>query len=372
MKKNKLLITIGAVVLVVLIFSVLLLDKSNNNTVMIGVTGPQVGLYADIGQSMMNGAFLACDEFNSRGELKFSIDAQNDSGEPKNAMTCINKMLARGVDGLIIMGDNQVPALAEKVRAARIPVIATIVATSDFLGKKDNMEVTVFRNYSNVEYAAERIAEYASKVLVGKSGVVLYTQNAYGMSGARSFVKWFKEFGGDVLLDEAFDENANDLRGIVSKCLGKNPDVVYVVGFGTGYNRLINQIHELGYRGKILTDEPISGPSCVGVIKDFSNIYFTNNPIPDSDRYNEFCSKYEKMFGALPNVFSIYGYDSMNILCEAIAKSREMNSTPSKYIISKKKFPTLLGGIEFKNTGDCIIPVGINKMNSDGKYERVQ
>lgn len=96
MKKNKLLIAIGAVVLVVLTFSVLLLDKSNNNTVMIGVTGPQVGLYADIGQSMMNGAFLACEDFNSRGELKSSIDAQNDSGEPKNAMTCINKMLARG------------------------------------------------------------------------------------------------------------------------------------------------------------------------------------------------------------------------------------------------------------------------------------
>ena len=351
-----------------------LLNKQNKDKIVIGVTGPQVGIYADIGQSLINGVFLSCEDVNKNtgGSVQFVIDAQNDGGEPKNAMSCLNKFQARGVDGLIVMGDNQVPTLAAKISAMRVPSVATIVATSEFLHTANSSAVFLFRNYSNVEYAAEQMAGYAFKVLKAKNCAILHTQNPYGINGASAYKKCMESLGCQIFTMEGFDEHESTQRGLVSKSLKEKPDVIYVIGFGVGYNVVINQIREFGYKGNILTDEPISGPSCTGVIKDFSNIYFTNNPIPESEEYNRFCRVYEQKFNVKPNIFAVYGFDSMKILGEAFLAANGNSAEVPQLILQKKKFKTLLGGIEFKENGDCIIPVAINKMNADGSYVRMQ
>lgn len=373
-KRSKFYISVSAVVVCIIAFSLrLFFNTSSDNVIQVGATASLTGIYADIGVGMMNGILLAQDILNEQNtNCRFSLIQENDKAEPKTAMSCIDRLLAHNVDALIIAGDNAVPVVAEKVRSTGKPCIATIVATSGFIQAVDGKPVNMFRNYASVAGSMDVLARYAYTKEGLRSITIFASQSPYGQDGMEAFKSTFAGLGGTIVSEERFNEDAVDVRNIITKGLAFKPEGVCVIGYGNGYNVLINQLREVGYDGLIFTDEPISGPSCKGVIKDFRKIIFTNNIAPDTPEYRAFVKMYRDKFNLEPNAFSFYGFDSMRILGEAFRAVGGKSSLVPKEILAKKNYETLFGKLVFLDNGDCVMPLNINKMNSDGTYDRLQ
>ena len=245
----------------------------------------------------------------------------------------------------------------------------TLVSTAGFLDAK---KPWIYRNYVSISSAAKYICQYAWKELSAKEVSIIYMQSEYGIEGARAFEKEFIGLGGKITGLESFMPDTLDARAVISKSLAKHPQMLYILGYGTGYNTVVNQVRESGFKGRILTDEPISSPGSVSSIRDFSNILFTSQRTPETTDYVHFAEEYKAKYKKDPSLYATYGYDSVWILAQAITNTPITRMAVRERILSGRTFSTLRGEIIFESNGNCVLPIVINKMNPNGTYNQMR
>ena len=163
-----------------------------------------------------------------------------------------------------------------------------------------------------------------------------------------------------------------DAKAQVLKAISKNPDAVFVTGYGQGYVTVVNTLRELKYSGIILADSGVTNPEFADTIKLFDGIvFFKQPPLQNnkSEMAQHFQEAYLNRFKEKPSDYSAYGYSSMMLLAEAIKNSDASSAGINEALNKISDFDTVLGKLRLYSDGSCSLPFMIGKMKSDGTYD---
>jgi branched-chain amino acid transport system substrate-binding protein len=305
-----------------------------------------------------NGAKLAVKQINAAGGVNGKqIDFIVHDSQYKMDVTAQNAKQFVEQDKVPLMigytDTDSVLASGPTFQTAKIPFI-TVGATSPKIPTQvgDMMFLACFGD--NVQAAVG--AEYAFKEF-GKNAYFLWDKGVeYTTLLGDYFKTRFTELGGTIALEDSYDDKATDFSAQITKikALSPAPDFYYVAAMPYNIGPLVKQFRDAGITGPIVGGDGYDTPDLVSVAGAAAdNVFFTTHALMDAtggtDGIKKFITDYKAEYGNDPeNAFAALGYDTVNLLVDAIKRAGGTDSAAVKTAIeATKDFKGITGAITF-------------------------
>jgi branched-chain amino acid transport system substrate-binding protein len=226
---------------------------------------------------------------------------------------------------------------------------------------------TMFRVVPNDDIQAAAVGDYLIKALKMKQIGVIDDGTQYGHGLAEAVKAELKKNGGNVVVEEAIDPNGDDFSSTVSKILASGATGVFLgasVNTETVFNR---QLVEGGFKGAFFAPDGTLSPDYIKLAGPASEgTYFTSQaaPVgsfggPTTGPLADFFTAYEARFGQPAQAYSAEGYDSANMISEAIKSGVHDRKGMVEYFRTKS-FKGVARTYKFKENGEPEGDAGIN------------
>jgi branched-chain amino acid transport system substrate-binding protein len=306
--------------LAVFVFLALGCTKQSKNELVVGAVLPMTGDSAQYGDAMSKGTKLAIDEYNaSKPAVPIKLVVEDSQGKPKEGLNATTKLVKQDnaqailiafsgviMSSLPVATDNKVvmvngPANSPKLRGAS-PYLFNVAVLSDQEGKY--------------------LAETAYNKLGGRRVAIFYTDNDSGKGFMQVFSDRFKELGGEVVLAEPHQQNANDFRTSIQKAKRCKPDLAFIAAYYKEGAFLLTQADEAGFKPKWLSyaaiESPelikIAGKSAEGLV--FSQVGFDKSKPTDSQ--TRFINAFKAKYNEDPGVWAAQFYDAATVATNSL------------------------------------------------------
>ncbi len=282
--------------------------------------------------------------------------------------TAFNKLMIDKPNAAIVLGDVPVYGLSSRIKESRIPTMGLVAGTANLT--KGNPYL--FRAFHANNALAENNAKFLISKNVGTVGI-LKVKNVAGDAMAEIFTEKFEKLGGKVLITETYTMDTLDVRPQIAKILNKNPEAVYISGFGTGYIAGFNQLKENQYDGIVLTESAVMDVTVYShITNNAAGCYFSLAQY-SFDRVPEFVEKYQQVIGAKPDIFDAFTFMTIEVLTEAIKRQGAEPDQIRKGLLSLKDFETVMGKISFDDEGELhLSSLVVRQMQPDGTAKVVE
>lgn len=235
------------------------------------------------------------------------------------------------------------------------------------------------RNYARVVTADDVQGKVDANFMFSQLGVksvyILDDQQLYGKGVADVFEATAKSLGMNVLGHEGIDTKAADYKALMTKISTSNngaaPDGIFVgMVIDSNATQLLkdkvaimgdnNKVKFMGPDG-IQTQAMIDGSGkdvAEGIYASVAGLAFPDNL---TDAGKQFVKDYEAKYGKLTEPYSIYGYETMNVLLKAIENVCASGGDPSNRkavrdaVFAIKDFNGVLGTWSFDENGDTTL-----------------
>jgi branched-chain amino acid transport system substrate-binding protein len=208
-----------------------------------------------------------------------------------------------------------------------------------------------------------------------KSVYVLNDNELYGQGVANVFADTAKKLGMTVLGNEPIDPKAADYKALMTKISTSNngaaPDGIFVgmVVDNNAAQLLKDKVAIMGdntkvkYMGPdgIQTQAFIDGAGASVAEGAYASVAGLAFPDALTDTGKKFVSDYEAKYGKLTEPYSIYGYETMNVVLAAIETVCKNGGDPTdratvtKAVMATKDFNGVLGTWSFDANGDTTL-----------------
>jgi branched-chain amino acid transport system substrate-binding protein len=338
---------------------------TTGGTIKIGGGFALTGAESALDLPAANGAKLAVKQINAAGGVNGSqIDfIVHDSQYKMDVTAQTAKQFVEQDKVPLFIGytdTDSVLAAGPTFQAAKIPFI-TVGATSPKIPTQigDMMFLACFGD--NVQAAVG--AEYSYKTF-GHNAYFLWDKGIeYTTLLGGYFKSRFTELGGKIALEDSYDDNATDFSSQITKikALSPAPDFYYVAAMPYNIGPLVKQFRDAGITGPIVGGDGYDTPDLVKVAGAAAdNVFFTTHALMDAtggtDGIKKFMTDYKAEYGNDPeNAFAALGYDTVNLLVDAIKRAGSTDSAAVKSAIeATKDFPGITGAITF--SADSHVP----------------
>ncbi len=340
---------------------------SSSKDIKIGVVYELTGNTASFGTAAANGAKLAFKEINAKGGVlgkQIQIVVADNKGEPSESSNAMTKVISQdrvvAITGFTTSSNGI--AAATVAEANRIPFVAA--ATT-------NPKVTLDENTGKVRNYTFRVcfidpfqgtvgANFVLNSLKAKNAAVMIDNSSDYSKGLSQFFKEaFIKGGGTIVAEEAYLQNDQDFKTILTKIKASNPDVVYVPGYYGEVGKIVKQARELGITVPFVGGDGWDSPKLVeiGGADALNNTFFTNHySVEDtSPKSKAFVEAYQKEYGQVPDAMAVLGYDAAYVLVDAIKRAN--SAEPEKIraaLAATKDFPAVTGSLTLNDTHDAV------------------
>lgn len=305
-----------------------------------------------------NGAKLAAKEINAAGGvLGRQINLMVRDSQYKMDVTAqIAKQFVEEdkVIGVVGFTDtDSVLASGPTIQAAGLPFItagATSPKIPDQVG--DVMYLACFGD--NVQGAVG--AEYGFKNF-GKKAYLLWDKGVeYTTLLGGYFKARFTEMGGEIVLEDQYDDKATDFSAQIAKikALQPQPDFYFISAMPYNVGPVVKQFRDAGLTGPIVGGDGYDTPDILTVAGPAAeNVFFTTHALMDAqggtEAIKKFIEAYKKEYGHDPeNAFAALGYDALKLMADAIQRAGSTDAAAiKKAILETKNFPGITGAITF-------------------------
>lgn len=345
--------------------------KKKEDVINIGIAGPMTGPQAKMGADFRNGVAIAVDEWNEKGGVlgkRINVLIGDDQADPKQAVAVANKLVNEGAVGIIghFNSSCSIPA-SDVYNRAGIPMI-TPASTNPLLTERGYRGV--FRVCGRDDQQGLVAAEFVKKVLGIKAVAIIHDKTTYGQGLADEFKKNIEGVL-DVVYYGGITPGDKDFKTILTSIKEKGPGLIYFGGIYPEAGLLVKQAREIGLKIPFMSGDGTIDPKFVEIAgpEAAEGTFLTFSPDPKNiPEAKGFIDKYKKRFGEL-GPYSIYAYDAMNILLNAI---KEAGTTDGKDVIEKlhsMEFSGALGRIKFTEKGDVTVSPYVVWITKGGKFE---
>src|SRR5207253_5912206 len=113
----------------------------------------------------------------------------------------------------------------------------------------------------------------------------------YSVGLVKYFSEAFKKLGGEILTDEAYQQNDSDFSAQLTKIAALKPDAIYVPGYYTQVGQIAQQARKADIKVPLMGGDGWDSPTLIEIGKDavngcyFSNHYTVEDPDPDVQKF---------------------------------------------------------------------------------------
>ena len=367
MKRFTNLIIVSGFLITISIFALLFTPgcAKKSEQIKIGVVGPFTGEGATYGDSMRRGFELA---FQNEPAIKLIYE--DDKFIPQEGVTCITKLISADKVQVVLGSAASSVTLAMAPIAEKNKVILiSSISTSDDLRKSGEY---IFRNVPRNEIQGTTAARYLFATLGKKNVAILKKNDDYAINLAKGFQTEFQKLGGTILLDEAYEKDTRDFRGIVTKIKASDPQAVYIPGNYQEVALFLKQAYEGGLKTPFVGGDGSYSPELIKLAGNAAEgTCYTIMAVKHNDYYKQFNEAFKKKYQRDPDVYDAYAYEAASIILKAI-KDVGYDATKIKdYLLSHSFESSLTGPLKFDQDGEVDRQYGIVKVQN-GKFVDVE
>lgn len=343
-----------------LISSPLLKSGSAQEVIRIGVPGPFSGPAAEKGEHLKYGIQLAAEEINARGGFqgkRVELVFADTEAKPEVGVSAYEKMITRDKVQFIVGEVSSDVALAtlDVVAKHKIPTIYAIPA-SDELGKKVKSDP---EKYAMVFMADIPVSVMQSGAFIWldeavkagklkakeKTYALIYEDSSWGRIVGNTWKSNMEKIGWKNVLEEVTPFKESEYMPILTKVKRLNPDLVKIeiTSLPAGV-AITKQIAEMGIKSYIFGgyyQKTIEFPKMAGAFAEGS--FNIREPYA-----LEWGKKVQERFPKADPIASMFSYDSLYILKEAVARAQSFDSEK----VSKSLLATDYKGVFMRTVFD--------------------
>ena len=337
-------------------------SSNNSETIKIGALLPTTGVYASLGQNLLNGMELYFEENNWEiAGKKIEVIHEDSEADPQVSLRKLRKLMDQdNIDILTGPISTAVAyALRDEVDKKKLPYLVSHAGGNDLVRSKRSDYI--WRSSFSSWQIGHSMGEWAYEN-VGKKIYLTAADYAFGHEVAEAFKEAYTKAGGEIV-DEVYPPlGNNDFSSYLAKMNRDDIDGIYAFYAGSDAVRFVQQYEEYGLKGKI----PLIGSGWLNAedtrpqqklasegIK--STLFWDYNL--DTPENKAFVEAYEKKFDQRPSIESLEGYDAAMIMGKAIESLNGDVSDSEKLVeaISNVELTSPRGPIKFDKETHNII-----------------
>lgn len=327
-------------------------------TVAVGFAAPLTGDNAVYGQGMKNAVEMAISEVNASDEAKkagltFVIAAQDDQGDPKQAVNVANALAGNAEVAAVAGHFNSgcsIPAspVYEKAGMAMVSVSSNPKLTAQGFKVVNRI---VPKDDAQGSFAAGLVKK------LGYDAVVIVDDSTpYGEGLAKEFRTQFEADGGKVLAAEKIQSKETDFKALATKFKSLKPKAIYYGGAHTEGALLGKQSREGGLNVPLIggdmlyTEEFIKIAGAENAAGDICTML--GLPIDQQPGGAKFIEAYKAKYNKGPEAYDSYAYDSAKVIMAAVIKVGSGDRVKVAEAIRGITFEGVTGSTSFDANGD--------------------
>lgn len=303
-----------------------------SNAIKIGGIGPLTGGAAIYGNAVKNGAEIAVEEINAKGDLQFELKFEDDENDAEKSVNAYNKLKDWGMQ--VSMGTVTTQpciAVSSETNTDRIFTLTPSASSTDVIGgqpdangnisipRKDNMFQMCFTD-PNQGVAS---AKYISEQNLGEKIAIIYNNSdAYSTGIYQKFVSEAATLGLNIVCTKTFtDDSANDFTSQLNDAKAAGADLVFLPIYYTPASLILSQANKMQYTPKFFGVDGMDG---ILTLDNFDTslaegvMLLTPFTADAQDELTKsFVAKYKEKYNETPNQFAADGYDTVMAIYEA-------------------------------------------------------
>jgi len=322
---KKIKIILGLIILVLIVWGIYSTSKKSEpvsgEPIKIGMILPLTGDAGDYGQTAQKAANLAVEKIMKESNLEIELIFEDDQMVPQKAVSALQKLISiNDIDYVISFSSGEMLAICPLVQENEIVLLGN--GSSPEVGQCGDF---VFSNTPSDSYQGKVLAD---KVLEEgyEKVALLYMNNDYGVGLKNEFGK---NFGGDILVTEAYNLGDSDFRTQLTKVKSENPDAIVIVSLLPEVSRLLKQRMELGISVPVFGSEGLKNDNLFDdvrgeALEDIFAVFYSQY---EGIEYQEFKNNYLQSYGQDYGAFADYVYDNVFVLVNAINECSDIRDT---------------------------------------------
>lgn len=305
-------------------------EAAGGGKILIATQSPLSGPQSSLGDAIKTGAEYALnlqkEEFKKMG-FDLQLFPQDDQADPKqgvaNAELLISNPDVMGVVGHLNTG----VAIPSSVKYEEGKLVMVSPANTGVKLTEEGKK-TVHRICARDDSQGPKAAIYAKNQLGVKTAFLVHDKTAYGQGLVDQVKAQLEKDGVQVLGYEGITQGEKDYSAVLNQVVAKNPDLLYFGGIYSEGGILVKQAREKGFKGYFMGGDgidssdmiKIAGPAVEGVV--FTSVA---GDVTQTEEGKKWAAEYEKAMGKKPETFSVYGFDSMNVILNGLKEAIKAN-----------------------------------------------
>lgn len=322
----------------------------------IAVIAPMTGSAAIYGEWLRNGIESAVTD----GVTNLSFEFMDSGGDPKTAVTLAQKALANENTVAIwatTSGENM--AIRDVATQAGVALI-TSSATSPII--TDGRE-GIYRTIINSAQETQVLVDFAFNTLKPHKVAILYINDAGGSASLKQFKNYFSEKGVEVVFEDSFEKNPQEVRTLATKALKSVPDLVVVTGYSAAMGEVIKGIRLVSTDIRIICNQGLDIPENMSLPPDILNrIYYSIADVDEKIAESNFGVNYQNRYKKMPGLYEITAYDTANLLSQVMKVTVNRRKGFGEQL-RNVKYQGLNGFYTFTANGNVMKDVAVNELN---------
>jgi branched-chain amino acid transport system substrate-binding protein len=328
------------------------LEEASGQMVKIGAIYNLEGSQSSLDLPSARGARLAVQEINALGGIdgrEIELILCDGKSDPAKVRECAVGLLEENVSAMMGLSDTDMVVAAAPVAAgAGIPFVTSGATSPKLAEEQESLFLACFGD--NVQAAAG--AQYAYNEMDLKTCSLLVDGDMeYARLLAGYFKKRYLELGGEIIMEANIHES--DLENLSRTIRDQSPDLIYLAAGPEEAGSVIEVMRRAGIESPVFGGDSLDSPELSR--EGMSMIVFSTHALLDERSLStgEFAKAYRAEYGYSPeNAFSALGYDTVNLLAEAIDRA---NSDDPRAILEALEntsgFKGVTGEISYQNGG---------------------
>ena len=340
-------------------------ENANEKVIKIGAILPLTSGVAKIGNDILESLKIAEKNINNDPQYHFKVKMIMEDGkhQPKASLDAFHKLMAKKVDTMIVFSDVPASAVSRFIQDSKMPTL--VIGGHPYHNYMFKVPVSnEIMGYTYGKYIPQ-------KMNLKRIGAIY--QDAYlAKETTEAFIKGAKEKGAEITSIEKYKDDILDTKAQVLKLLDKNPDAVFVYGFGDkAFPATINYMRTLGYDKPILSVFVMS--EALPFLKDTSNLYFLDLSFQSAyDTYDYLTDHHKKFPGVDMNATVVFSYIAAHMLAQVANKvGTENPDLFMKELRATPYFNTPYGKMRIVGE-ETYLPMFAKKVLPDGTIEVVE
>ena len=333
------------------------LVHAQTKPIKIGQIIPITGEAAESGKYHKQGAEIAIDKINAAGGIKgrkLTVVLEDDQTTNPGGVAALQKLLEDKEIPMILgsIRSTQVQAMLPTINEAKIPV--AIGGTNYGLTHSGSQWVFRFRPHDGM--STKVVAKFLVEELKLKKIAIVHASDAFGNGARDNLIPAVKALGGEMVLDQAYNNQEKDFTGIVQalKKSGATGLSTYMT-FSTDLGIFARQLKQQGIQVAWVGSPSITAVDGRNLAGDalYGTYGVTDFDVDASPTSKAFAAAYKAKFNQEPDLYASWCYDAVMVFGEAMKRSPDFKPENLRTaILSIQKFPGAEGEYNFDQNGD--------------------